>query len=255
MGGMKTNDLKTLIVDDESRSIETLSGLLEAFCPGVEVAATFTDPVAAMKAIPDHKPDLIFLDVQMPIVNGIELLKIIGAHRCQVVFISAHREFALDALRLEATDYLLKPVDPDELMAAIEKVRRNAGAGKETLEKMAGKAPNSLYLRIPNQDGFQLVYTSDILRIEADNAYSTLVLQQQRPLTVSKGLGEFEPLLPENAFVRVHKSHIVNLAHLHSYSGLDGGTITLVNGDKIPVSRRKSRLLKDKLDQWSMKLG
>lgn len=242
-----------MIVDDEATAIETMSLLLAAHCPEVEVVATFSDPVEALKAIPELKPDLLFLDIEMPLVNGMELLRIIGERRTSVIFVTGHEEYAIQALRLHAADYLLKPVEPEALCKAVS---RAAGELRSSeLRRPAGEVSRKNYLRIPQQEGFRMVYVPDIVRVEADNAYSTLHLRDGYSMVVSRGIRDFDQWLPGDEFVRVHRSHLVNLHYLHSFSVLDGGLVVLRNGEEIPVSRRRLKPLKEILEQWSSKLG
>lgn len=241
-----------MLIDDESTSLEVLSGLIAAYCPEIRILATFSDPLEGMKALPELQPDLLFLDVQMPVINGLEVLNIIGADRCAVIFVTAHQEFAIKALKLLATDYLLKPVDPDELSAAVERAKKRNVKGVPI--KVPEEKPDQ-YIRVPNSEGFEIIHIPDIVRVEADNSYSTLVLNTGRSVIISKGIREFEPLLTVHPLVRVHRSHIINLSHLQSYSGTEGGWVLLTNGEQVPVSRRRVKDLKEKLDQWSIKLG
>lgn len=242
-----------MIVDDEVSAIETMSVLLAEHCPEVAIAATFSDPVEALKAIPELQPDLLFLDIEMPLINGMELLRIIGERRTQVVFVTGHEEYAIQALRLHAADYLLKPVEPEALSKAVK--RAAEALMSNAIRRPEEELTRKNYLRIPQQEGFRMVYVPDIVRVEADNAYSTLHLRDGYSMIVSKGIREFDQWLPGDEFVRVHRSHLVNLHYLHSFSVLDGGLVVLKNGAEIPVSRRRLKFLKEKLEQWSSKLG
>lgn len=264
--------ITAIVVDDEERSIETLAGLLSEYCPEVHIHKTFSNPIDAMKVISGLKPDLLFLDIQMPVLNGLDLQRIVGNHSTQTIYVTGHKEFAIQALRLHATDYLLKPVDPEELQNAVNKAiekletrispqAHGASTGNlpappnQVTNPSSTPNPSKDYLRVPHQDGFRMLFIPDILRIEADNSYSTIYLKGGLNMIVSKGIKDFDSLLPEQAFVRVHRSHIVNLRYVFAYSVIDGGQVTLSNGDKIPVSRRRLKVLKEKLDQWSTKLG
>lgn len=255
---MNEGKLNALIVDDEQTSIETLKGLLEEYCPEVEVCGTFSNPIDAMKAVAELKPELLFLDIQMPEINGLDFLKIIRNHPLHTIYVTGHQEYAIQALRLHAADYLLKPVDPEVLQSAVKNAKANIhhGEGQKEPSPKTKNGPSSKdYLRVPHQDGFRMVYIPDILRIEADNSYSTISLRDGLSLVVSKGIRDFDSLLPGDAFVRVHRSHIINLRFVFAYSVTDGGQVTLSNGELVPVSRRRLKILKDKLDQWSTKLG
>lgn len=249
---MPMESITCLLIDDEISSLNLLAGLLDSYCPQVEIVGTYSDPLEGLKALPELAPDLLLLDIQMPLISGLDLVRIIGENRCQVVFVSAHQEYALEAIKLLPTDYLLKPVNPDDLIAAVHKVaQRRSGEGKAPPEESSPEQ----YIRIPDSDGFHLVHVPHIVRVEADNSYSTIVLNNGRSMVISRGIREFAPLLSSHALFRVHRSHIINLSFLQSYSTADGGTATLTNGDQVPVSRRRMKELKKRLDQWSTKLG
>ena len=249
---MPIHPITCLLIDDEQASLTLLAGLLTTYCPQVDILGTYSDPLEGLKALPQIAPDLLFVDIQMPLISGLDLVRIIGENRCQVVFVTAHQKYALEAIKLLPADYLLKPVDPEALMASIRKVEKRIqeGGSASVSEESADQ-----YIRIPDSEGFHLVHVPQIVRVEADNSYSTIVLNDGRSMVISRGIREFVPLLDANAFFRVHRSHIINLAFLQSYSAAEGGTATLTNGDQVPVSRRRMKELKEKLDQWSTKLG
>ncbi len=249
---MSIDTITCLLIDDEQTSLTLLSGLLTSYCPQVEILGMYSDPLEGLKKLPEVNPDLLFVDIQMPLISGLDLVKIIGENRCQVVFVTAHQEYALEAIKLLPTDYLLKPVNPEELVKAIVKVEKRISG--ETAPATYEESPEQ-YIRIPDSEGFHLVHVPNIVRVEADNSYSTIVLNKGRSMVISRGIREFVPLLDAHSFFRVHRSHIINLSFLQSYSAADGGTATLTNGDQVPVSRRRMKELKEKLDQWSTKLG
>ena len=249
---MSTDPISCLLIDDEQTSLDLLAGLLTTYCPQVDILGSYSDPLEGMKALPEIAPDLLFVDIQMPLINGLDLVRIIGENRCQVIFVTAHQKYALEAIKLLPADYLLKPVDPEALIESIQKVEKRiqGDTSASTPENTSDQ-----YIRIPDSEGFHLVHIPHIVRVEADNSYSTIVLNDGRSMVISRGIREFAPLLDAHSFFRVHRSHIINLAFLQSYSAVDGGTATLTNGDQVPVSRRRMKELKEKLDQWSTKLG
>lgn len=232
--------MKAIIVDDELDSLETMTVLIEKFCPNVNIIGTENSPERAIALINELKPDLLFLDISMPIMNGFEVLKQLSYKGAEVIFTTAYDEFAIEGFQVGAVHYLLKPIDIKELKKAVERAS----------EKLALKANQSATLisnqskvAIPILKGLELVDVNSIIRCEADSNYS-IIFTVSSKVVISRTLKELEQSLAGYDFIRVHHSHLINLAHLTIYIKGDGGQVILSNGDRINVSRsRKERLL------------
>ncbi|MDQ3108495.1 MAG: response regulator [Bacteroidota bacterium] len=242
--------MKAILVDDEPRSSENLRILLEDHCPNVEVVAQCTDARESIQKIHTMKPDILFLDVEMPHVNGFDVLKAVRSSIRQVIFTTAHSKYAIGALREQAHDFLLKPVDPDELKRAVERLNFTASPGLlmeslERIEKLEQQFRKHLTSQIAIQtaEGYVLVNHSEIIRMEAESNY-THVHCLKKKYTVAKLLGYFQEHLP-SGFIRVHSSHLVNLQHIKTYQRGDGGYVVMSDGVSVEVSRsRKKELMR-----------
>ncbi|MBE2280801.1 MAG: response regulator transcription factor [Ignavibacteriaceae bacterium] len=227
--------LRAIIVDDEFHGRENLKKIIETYCTDVSILAVADSTVEAQLLIKKHLPDVIFLDIHMPVLDGFDLLSEFKERDFLTVIVSAHEKYGIAALKQGAVDYLLKPVNIKELRATIIKLhelkaKRNTSNQTLSQEKII----------IPTSHGFTVVHLDDILRFEAEGSYVNVVTLDGRKVIVSKTLKEFEDQLPDSRFFRVHKSHLVNLKFVKEFSHIDGGFIILTNGEKIEVSRRKS---------------
>jgi two-component system, LytTR family, response regulator len=239
--------ITTFILDDEPDSIEVLTYHLNRI-PGIKIIGSQSNPEMAIEEVKQLSPQLLFLDIQMPQLNGFEFLEQITDRRFKVIFLTAFDEYAIKAFRFNATDYLLKPVSFSDLENAILKVFSQNDQGNE-LEKLLQsvkylhtKKPK---ISVPSLEGIEFIPIEEIIHCEADNNYTLLYLSNQRKIMASKTLKEFELLLENENFFRVHHSHLVNLDHLLRYIKADGGSILLSNQSIIPVSRtKKEELLK-----------
>lgn len=233
--------LRAVVIDDEKRSRNVLIRMLEQFCTDVDVVGTADGVEAGKAAIREHRPDLVFLDVEMPPSTGFDVLKDLDHPDFQVIFVTAHDHYAVKAIRFSALDYLLKPVDIEELRAAVRK------AGERRKEKSGGEQMDALFqnlrnaharVGLPTKGGIVFVQIPDIVRCEAESNYTHIVLQNGRRLMAAKTLGEFEDLFKQSGFVRIHQSHLVNLSHVVQYLRGDGGSVILTDGTSLDVSRR-----------------
>jgi len=243
--------IKAILVDDEKHGLETLSILLGENCPEVQVMECCPSAKKALEAIRKLQPDLVFLDIEMPIMNGFELLEQFAEIPFAVIFTTSYDQYAIKAIRFSALDYLLKPVDPKELSAAIEKVKRkkippSSDQLQLLIEQLQQKEKNFHRIAIPTTEGFELVATDDILRCEASDNYTWLFLKNNRRLIASRNLKEMEEQLNDfPAFLRVHHSYLVNLNEVVKYVKGEGGYLVLTDGSSVNVSRsRKEALLK-----------
>lgn len=246
--------LKCIIVDDEPSCIETLQLMLgKKFADTVQVAATALSPADALLLIQQHRPDLVFLDVEMPQMSGIELLQSFDQINFQVVFTTAHQHYALQAIKLNALDYLLKPISLDELSEAIRKaVSRKAnydpGMLYSFLQQLKPGNTQVKRIAIPSNDTTQFIPINDIVRIESNSNYSTVYFISRPKLLEAKTLKEFEDQLLAYDFLRVHQSHLINLAHVVGYKNQDGGYVIMHGNEPVEISRRKKQEVMQRLN-------
>ncbi|MBN1338408.1 MAG: response regulator transcription factor [Bacteroidales bacterium] len=237
--------IKAIIVEDEKKSRETLSGLLKLYCKDLQVVAEADGVYSGIEIICEYKPDVVFLDIQMPDGSGFKLLERTRDLEFEVIFTTAYDQFAIKAIKYSALDYLLKPIFPDDLLSAVEKLRKKLGSKrtKEGIDALLHnlKKPESDPPRIvlSTAEKLHVVATDDILRCESDNYYTVFYFTNGKKLMVSKTLKENEELLSEHNFVRPHKSHLVNLKYVRGMSKTDGASILMSDGSEVPVSRRK----------------
>ncbi len=236
--------LTTLIIDDELRGRSLLRELLARYCPDVQVLALAENARQGMEAIRLHQPDFVFLDINMPTTNGFEMLEQLGEVHFDIVFVTAYNEFAVKAYKYAAFDYLLKPVDPDELVATVERLKAKKRQSSlhdrlallmKTLEepkKLPGK------LTIHGADGITILTIADIIYLEADGPYTVFFLQNRDKLVSSKNLKEYEEILGDHGFFRTHHSYLVNLEHIRKYVRADG-YVLVSNGHQVDVSKRR----------------
>ncbi len=239
------NPLKTIIVDDEPDSIQLLQLQLTQNCPQAEIVGTYTSSVKALENIEKLQPDLLFLDIEMPVMNGFELLEKILHLNFSVIFITAYNQYALKAFRFNALDYLVKPIDTNELIEAVskaEKLTRPTAAQLSLLQRqLRGEIPNKI--AIPGQNGVSFIDLDEIVFVEASNNYSKLVLTDKRIFTVSKTLKDVQDVLEESHFLRVHRQYIINLNHVKQFNRNEG-ILTMDSGDHLPIARnQKDRLV------------
>lgn len=246
--------LRCLIIDDEQSCIDTLQVMLQKkFADQVSVIATCTAVQDAPTLIDAEAPDLLFLDVEMPHMTGIELLQSLSKINFQVIFTTAHQHYALQAIKLNAIDYLLKPISLDELTIAIQKCQdRKQHKGNDLianfLEQVKATTTTAKKIPIPSDNTIQFVPVNEIIRIESQSNYSTVFFTSRNKLLVAKTLKDFEEqLLPYN-FLRVHHSHLINLEHVIGYKNLDGGYIIMRGNDVIEISRRKKQEVLQRLN-------
>ena len=226
--------IKCIIIDDEQHCIDALAAILKhRFSKQVEVIAGETDPRKALALIAKKQPDLVFLDVEMPHMNGIDVLQIFPDRKFEVIFTTAHDKYALQALRGEALDYLLKPISIEELTEAIGKFNRQMTAQKEEKNTSLHK------LSLPTANGLLFTEVDDIIRIESDNNYCTVYFVNKPKLVVAKTLKEFEEMSGLSHFFRIHQSHMVNLRYVESYHTGVVDYVLLSNGEQVEISRRR----------------
>ena len=245
--------LTAVIVDDEARGRQTLNNLLKECCPEVQVADMCDSVKSALESIPKIKPQLIFLDVEMPEQNGFSLLEQLPEINFDVIFTTAHSHHAIKAIKYSAVDYLLKPIDMDELRTAVQRVNPNRHATPNKnieflLQNTKKDQPKFDKVALPTNDGFMFVDIKNIVRCEASGSYTIFHLDSHLDsVLVCKNLGEYEELFSDHNFFRVHHSHIINLDHIKRYTRGDGGSVEMKDGSTIEVARRKKEMFLQRL--------
>ena len=240
--------MRVLIVDDEQLNRDGLRMQLQQSCPGISQIDDAGSAKAARIKLAESNYNILFLDINMPNESGFDLLQSLPDKPFCIVFVTAYSEYAIRAFKANAIDYLLKPVDTEELVAAVKKCADRMQTGESgprdtaLMNQMAEQARSGVYptrLTLPHQQGFNIVETSSIIWIEADGNYSLIRMDGGKQLLVTRAIREFEFLLDPTKFFRSHKSALVNLGKVREYSSDDGHNVIMSNGDKAPVSRRK----------------
>ena len=235
--------VRAIIIDDEEDAREVLSLALKKFCPDIEVLALCESPEEGLEKINALGPSLVFLDVQMPNMSGFDLLEKVVDINFEVIFVTAFNRYAIKAIRFSALDYLLKPIEVDELVRAVEKVKQKQQSNtvhyRSLLNNIKYSTEKLSRLAIPSDNEIIIQKLEDIVYCEADGSYTTLHLSGGKRITVSKILKEFENMLPTTDFCRIHHSTIVNMAHITKYIKGEGGYVIVSGGNHLDVSRRK----------------
>jgi len=241
---MTMAQLKAIIVDDESSSLENLRQKLTEFCPDVNILAAAHRPEDAILLIRQHKPDVLFLDIEMPRMNGFRMLDELGNYDFNIVFTTAYNHYAIDAIRISAFDYLTKPIAIKDLQRTVERLlgqRDNYTKDKMDVLRTSLESSKSQEekIAIPTSEGLEFIPIKNIIRIESSSNYSTLFLMDGKNIVVTRLLGDFEDLLRAYNFFRIHNSHLINLNHIKKYIRGEGGQVVMQNGNVIDVARRK----------------
>jgi len=233
--------MNAVIIDDEANVRNTISVLLGENFPGISIMASAGTVEEGYEAIVKYKPDLVFLDIELPDGTGFDLLRKFQQIPFKIIFVTGHQEYALDAIKVSALDYVLKPVDTDELRHAVEKAGEIISQEEQKLKFQAlneNLQSKKVLKRIilHTSDHLQLVSVSDIIRAEADSNYTSFSLADGKHVLVSRTIKEFESLLSGSGMIRVHQSHLVNINYIDRFVKKDGGYLLLKEGTKIPVS-------------------
>jgi len=241
---MKT--LKVIVIDDEGRTQQLIAKMIRSFNLNLEVIVEGDDVKSGVKAIQTHKPDIVFLDIQMPNGTGFDILDALPVKNFEVVFVTAYEEFAIKAIKFSALDYIVKPIDPEELRTATEnaiaelKNKRDPNRFETLQHNIVEHKQRRLVLK--TMESVHIVTLSEIIRCESDRNYTLFHLTNDRKILVSKTLKEFEFLLKDYNFLRVQQSHLINLDFIDRYDKTEGGTIIMKDGANVPLSVAKRDL-------------
>ena len=248
------NKIKTILIDDEPDGIITLEMMLTKYCKQVEIVAKANDAFEGLENILLHKPDLILLDINMPGKTGIQMLEQLTERNFETIFVTAHSDYILKALKMSAADYLLKPVDEDKLIAAINVAEKRIVENREKISLkhvihnlQSTNSPMEMKLCIPSVKGFIILKLDEIIYCEAERNYTIFHITNMPAITVAKTLGDYDSLLEHSFFQRIHKSFLINLNHVKEYHKGEGGTIIMTNGKEVEVSRRKKEEFLEKI--------
>jgi two-component system LytT family response regulator len=249
--------IKTVIIDDEPSAVNVLSLLLNKKCSNdVEVIATSNSPELGKSLIEELQPDLVFLDVEMPVLSGIDLVRSFDNPKFRVVFITAFDDYAIEAFRLSALDYLLKPVEADDITRVVEKIKKDINRNEnliniqlQSLQKMLMQNTPEKRICIGMADKIVFIGISDILYCEANGAYTHVHIKDGKKIVSSKSLGEFESQLSSHKFSRIHHSTLINLNRIKEFQRFDGGFVIMENNSRLEVSQRKRKDFLDAISQ------
>ncbi|GAB3716509.1 LytR/AlgR family response regulator transcription factor [Flavobacterium koreense] len=241
--------MKAIIIDDEKRARVSLSLLLQEYCPEVELVAECENLPEGVKAIRKFNPDLVLLDIEMPGHSGLELVDFFDEKEINfsIIFTTAYNEYAIQAFKLSALDYLLKPIIPEELINAISRMERQKSL---QFKALAENIQNEFFekIAVPSGNTLILIKISDIVYIKGEGSYSEIYMQDKSKHMVSRNLKNFEEiLLKDKRFLRTHKSYIVNFDEVISFNKSDGGWLDMKNGNSIPISSEKSSLIMERI--------
>jgi len=244
--------ITAIIIDDEQNCIDSLVFDLQKHCKDVEILESCTTPRQGLLSIKKHKPDLVFLDVQMPWMSGFEMLELLDKIDFAIIFTTAFDQFAAKAFRISAIDYLLKPIDINDLKEAIkkasEKIQQKSGTDNIANFLQNIKKPEvKQRIAVPGREGYEFIEAGKIIYAKAEGSYTHVFLNDKRKLIISKTLSDIEELLPTEHFQRIHHSTLVNLSHVTHLFKTDGGFVVLDNGEKLVVSKSRKESLMERL--------
>ncbi|SMC98372.1 LytR/AlgR family response regulator transcription factor [Pedobacter nyackensis] len=247
--------MRAILIDDEISNLENLRTLLEKHCPQVTIMATAQNVSDAVDAIEKYLPHLVFLDIQMGEQTGFDVLKLLPMRNFEVIFVTAYDQYGIKAVKFAALDYLLKPIDIEELINAVNKAQYKLATQIQTsqldflLQQLKKPETNVSKIALQMQSEIRYVTLSEIIRCEADNTYTHFFLSGNEKILVSKSLKEYADLLRPSGFLRTHQSHLINPKYVKSWLKEDGGVLLLMSGEKIPISKPNKDTVKQALQQ------
>jgi two-component system, LytTR family, response regulator len=237
--------IKSIIIDDEEDSRKTLNILLGSYFPEIKISRICDSAAEGLEAIKSIQPDLVFLDIQMPQMSGFDLLKQASPVSFEVIFITAHDQYAIKAIRFSALDYLLKPIDVDDLRNAIDRAKERL-TQKNSLQNYQSVIQNVQHkdgkiekLAVPTFEGIAFFNTDEIIYCKAEGSYTNLILKGKPEKLISRNLKDFENILANSGFCRVHHSYLINLKHVEKYIRGEGGYVMMTDNHHVDISRRR----------------
>lgn len=247
--------ISCVIIDDEAKNIKLLQKILELHCPQVKILATQSDAQSGLLLIDEMQPQLVFLDVEMPHLNGFDLLKKLEPVSFETIFVTAYSHYAVEAFEHHATGYITKPIQVEKLVAAVNSaIRRieekSINRNLFTLLEQNTKKPAPDKIPLSTSNGLIFVKLTDILYCESSGNYTLFYLHDNSKITVSRQLGEYEKLLPETEFTRIHDKYIINLSYIKEYIKGSGGDVVLENGKELPVASRRKEDFLSRFEKW-----
>lgn len=244
--------IKAIVIENDNRTLDLIVKTIETYIPNVSIASQVSDLKSGISAINEHDPDLVLLDIKLQDGSGFELIDHFGKPDFKVIFLSSYADYAIKAIKYNAIDYLLKPVKEEDLAQAIKKaddlIRYEEKLQAKALGGSIENLNNNHRLILKSSDQVHLINTSDIIHIEADGNYSTFYLTDGRKILISRSTREYEEVLIDQGFHRIHKSHIININKMSYFDKVDGGTLVMCNGDQVPVASRKRDMLMELFD-------
>ncbi len=256
--------LRALLVDDEVNNLESLAFLLHNDCEGIMVVGKVTNAYEARAWLLKNTADVIFLDINMPGETGLQLLSSLEQKNFKVIFVTAYDTYAIQAIKSSALDYILKPVSITELQAAVHKLKQVITSPEDTHQHIqllqhlldsAQKKTEPKKIALPHLGGISFIEVDEVVSLQADSNYTIIHLKDMQKLVISKTLKDFEELLDQSQFARIHKSYIVNLKYIKEYSSSDGGIVKMIDGNQWSISRRQLDLFLEKMKISSLMFG
>jgi two-component system LytT family response regulator len=251
--------IRVVIIDDERNAINSIELIINEYCTNAEVVGTASSAADGRNIILSQQPDLVFLDIEMPRGNGFDLLEMLPERNFEIIFITAYNNFAIKAFKYSAIDYILKPIDIEEFIEAVDKAEKRINEKKQPAPRSMSKydvlldnirSSKPTKIMVPTSEGQIYIDIKEISRIEAEGSYSMLYLTNDSKILVSKNLKEFETMLGDSDFFRPHNSHLINLEHVKKYVVKDGGYIEMTDGTIVPISRRRKEFFIEKMQEY-----
>lgn len=247
--------LRTLIIDDEPDCILFLANVLKQNCPYIDIAGTATTVKDGINEILKTNPDLVLLDVELSPGTGFDILNKIPQQSFKIIFITAHNDYAIQAFRYSAVDYILKPIDITDLISAVNKVNQTVSRDHRLdfnilLDNIKADVPHKL--AIPTSSGYEYINVNEIIYLEADRSYCMFNLTGKRKILISRCLNDYQQILDDRTFFRIHHSYLINLQHVRSLSRKDGGFVEMTDGSQIPIARRKREFFNEAMKRFAI---
>jgi two-component system, LytTR family, response regulator len=256
---MTTQHINCVIVDDEPQNVTLLENMLAAHCNNITVIGTTTNAQDAQAIIKEMNPQLVFLDIEMPHITGFELIKAFEPITFEVIFVTAYSNYALEAFEHNALGYITKPVNAIKLQTAVqtatERIQHSITKNLVSILESTQKTNAPQKIPLSTSSGMIFVRIADIIYCESSGNYTSFTIQHEKPILVTRQLGEYEKLLPETDFIRIHDKYIINLSMIKEYIKGNGGDVVLENGQTLPVAARRKEEFLARFEKWIKRKG